>query len=77
MIARFIDIGEISDDHCLSFPFIMFLYFYEADFVKGLIKKNEKKLSPLFNSMFCYVDDVLSLNNFKLDGHVDRIYSTV
>ena len=47
----------------------LFLYSYEADFIQGLPKKNEKKLARSFNFMFRYKDDVLSLNNF-----VHRIY---
>jgi hypothetical protein len=35
----------------------LFLYSYEADFIQGLLKKNEKKLA------FRYIDDVLSLKN--------------
>ena len=42
----------------------LFLYSYEADFIQGLLKKNERKLARSFNFTFRYVDDVLSLNNF-------------
>ena len=42
----------------------LLLYSYEADFIQGLLKKNEKKLARSFNFTFRYVDDVLSLNNF-------------
>ena len=53
----------------------LFLYSYEADFIRGLLKKNEKKLARSFNLMFRYIDGVLSLNNSKLEDIVDRIYS--
>ena len=43
----------------------LFLYSFESDFIQGLLKKNEKKLSQSFNSTFRYIDDVLSLNNFR------------
>ena len=46
-----------------------------ADFIQGLLKENEKKLARSFNLMFRYIDGVLSLNNSKLEGIVDRIYS--
>ena len=36
----------------------LFLYSYEADFVQGILKKNEKKLAPSFNFTFRYIDDV-------------------
>ena len=39
----------------------LFLYSYEADFIQGLLKKNENKLARYFNLMFRYIDDILSL----------------
>jgi hypothetical protein len=48
--------------------------FYEADFIQGLLKKNEKKLARSFNFTFRYIDDVLSLNNSRFCDFVDRIY---
>jgi hypothetical protein len=39
----------------------LFLYSYEADFIQGLLKKNEKKLARSFNFTFRYKVDVLSL----------------
>ena len=52
----------------------LFLYSYEADFIQGLLKKNEKKLARSFNFTFHYTDVVLSLNNSKFGDFVDRIY---
>jgi hypothetical protein len=40
----------------------LFLYSYEADFIQGLLKKNQKKLARSFNLTSRYIDDVLSLN---------------
>jgi hypothetical protein len=37
--------------------------------------KNEKELARSFNFMFCYIDDVLSLNNSRFGDFVDRILS--
>jgi hypothetical protein len=45
---------------------------YEANFIHGPLKKNEKKLA--FNFTFHYIDDVLSLNNSRFGNFVDRIY---
>ena len=45
----------------------LFLYSYEADFIQGLLKKNEKKLAH-------YIGDVLSLTNSVFCDFVDRIY---
>jgi hypothetical protein len=52
----------------------LFLYSYEADFIQGLLKKNEKRLVRSLNFTLCYTDDVLSLNNSKFCDFVDRIY---
>ena len=52
----------------------LFLYSYEADFIQGFLKKNEKKLARSFNFTFCYIDDVLSLNTSRFCDFVDRIY---
>ena len=52
----------------------LFLYSYEADFIQGLLKKNEKKLARSFNLTFRYIYDVLSLNNSMFGDFVDRIY---
>ena len=52
----------------------LFLNSYEADFIKGLLRKNEKKLSRSFNFTSRYIDGVLSLNNSRLGDFVDRIY---
>ena len=52
----------------------LFLYSYEADFIHGLLMKNEKKLSRSSNFTFRYIDDVLSLNNSRFGDFVDRRY---
>ena len=52
----------------------LLFYSYEADFIQGFLTKNEKKLARSFNFTFHYIDDVLSLNNSRFGGFVDRIY---
>ena len=52
----------------------LFLYSYEADFIQGLRKKNQKKLARSFNFTFRYIDDIRSLNNSRFGDFVDRIY---
>jgi hypothetical protein len=47
---------------------------YAADFIHGLLKKNEKKVSRSFNFKFNYINDVLSINNSKFGDFIDRIY---
>jgi len=52
----------------------LFPYWYAADFIQGILKKNEKKISQSFNFTFRYIDDVLSINNSRHSHFVDRIY---
>ena len=52
----------------------LFLYSYEADFIQGLLKKNEKKLARSFDFMVRYIDDALLLSNSRFGDFVDRIY---
>ena len=52
----------------------LFLYSDEADFIQGILKKNEKKLSRSLNFTFRCIEDVLLLNNSRFGEFVDRIY---
>jgi hypothetical protein len=67
-------VGIPMGNNCAPLLADLFLYSYEAEFIKGLLKKNEKKLARSFNFTFRYIDDVLSLNNYRLSDFVDRIY---
>jgi hypothetical protein len=60
--------------NCASLLTDFLLYSYKADFLQGLLKKNEKKLARSFNFTFRYIDDVLLLNNSNFWDFVDRIY---
>jgi hypothetical protein len=60
--------------NCAPLRADLFLYSYEADFIQGFLKKNEKKLARSFNFTLRYIDDVLSLNNSRFGDFVDRIY---
>ena len=51
----------------------LFLYWYEADSIQTLLK-NEMKLARSFNFTFRFIDDVLSLNNYRFGDFVNRIY---
>ena len=67
-------VGIPMGTNCAPLLADLFLNSYEADFIQGLLKKNEKKLARSFNFTFRYIDDVLSLNNFRFGDFVDRIY---
>jgi hypothetical protein len=62
--------------YCAPLLADLFLYLYEADFIQGILKKNQKKLTRSFNFTFRYIDDVLPLNNSRFGDFVDRIYPT-
>ena len=67
-------VGIPTGTNCAPLLVDLFLYLYEADFIQGLLKKNEKMLARSFNFTFRYIDDVLSLNNFRFGNFVDLIY---
>ena len=67
-------VGIPMGTNCAPLLADLFLYSYEVDFIRGLLKKNEKKLARSFNIKFRYIDDVLSLNNSGFGDFVDRIY---
>ena len=56
---------------------LLLLYSYEADFIQGLLKKSEKKLTQSSNFTFRYIDDVLSINNYRFGTFVERIFPIV
>jgi hypothetical protein len=67
-------VGIPMGTNCAPLLADLFLYSYEADFIQGLLKKDEKKLSRSFNFTFRYIDDVPSLNNSRFGDFVDHIY---
>ena len=67
-------VGIPMSTNCAPLLADLFLYSYEADFIQGLLKKNEKKLTRCFSFTFRYIDDIRSLNNSRFDDIVDRIY---
>ena len=60
--------------YCAPLLADLFLYSYEADFMQGLLRKNEKKLARSSNFTFRYINYVLSLDNSRFGDFVDRIY---
>jgi hypothetical protein len=59
-------VGMPLGTNCAPLLADLFLYSYEADFMQGLLKKNEKKISRSLIFTFRYINDVLSLNNSSL-----------
>ena len=54
----------------------LFVYSYDADFIKGLLKKNDE-LARFLNISLRYIDDVVSQNYSRFDDFVYRIYPIV
>ena len=50
----------------------LFIYTHKADLVQWLLKKSEKKLAWSLN--FRYIDDAISLSNYKFGDFVVRIH---
>ena len=67
-------VGIPMGTNCAPLLAALFRYSHKADFIQGLLKKNEKKLARSFIFTFRYIDDVLSLNNSRFGDFVDRIY---
>jgi hypothetical protein len=57
-------VGIPMDTNCAPLFVELFLYSYEAEFIKKLLpEKKTKSLAVGINSKFRYIDDVLSMNN--------------
>jgi hypothetical protein len=67
-------VGMPMGINCAPLIADLFLYSHKADFIQGLLKKNERKLARSFNFTFRYIDDVLSLNKSRFGDFVDHIY---
>ena len=52
----------------------LFLHAYEKCFLLGIVKNKGRKLAQTFNSSFCYIDDVLSRNNFLFGDFLHLSY---
>jgi hypothetical protein len=72
LLFYFLEIVTLTFDPQTSISWDLFLYSYEADFIQGLRKKNQKKLARSFNFTFRYIDDIRSLNNSRFGDFVDR-----
>ena len=68
-------VGIPMGTNCALLLADLFLYSHEADFIKGLLKKQEEeKTGRSINLTFRYIDYIISLPNSTLGDFVDRIY---
>ena len=63
-------VGIHMGTNCAPLLADLFFYSCEADFIQGLLTKNEKILARSFNFTFRYIDDVLS----RFGDFIDRVY---
>jgi hypothetical protein len=64
-------IGIPMDTNCAPLLTDLFLHAYDAEFLQGL----SRILAQTFNSIFRYIDDVLSLSNSRFCDYLHRIYA--
>ena len=67
-------IGITMGTHCYPLLSDLFLHAYKADFLQGLLKNKNGKLTQTFNSSFRYINDVPSLNNSRFGDYLHHIY---
>ena len=67
--------GISMGTNCASLLTDLFLHAYKADILQGVLKNKDRKLAQTFNSIFRYIDDVLSLINSRLAHYLHHIYS--
>ena len=48
----------------------LFTHAYGADFLQELLRNKDRKLAQTFNSSFRYIDDFLSLNNYRFSDYL-------
>ena len=66
-------IGIRMGTNCAPLLVDLFLYSYEVEFVKSLLKVGKKYLAQQFSFTFRYIDDVLSLKNTKFAEYLEFI----
>ena len=67
-------VGIPMGTNCASLIAHLVLNSYEVDFMQGLFKKNEKKITRSYKFTFPYVDDVLTFKKKWFGDYLDRIY---
>ena len=78
----FIEVGNRVFRQCIGIPMgtdcapliaNLFLFYYEYNFMKGLIKTNIN-LAKRFSTTVRYIDDLLTLNNTRFQEEIPNIY---
>ena len=69
-------IGIQMGTNCAPLVADLFLFCYEADFMKSLSRQNQAYIVEAFNSTSRYLHDLFNIDNIYFDQMVDRIYPT-
>ena len=67
-------VGIPMGTNCAPLLANIFLYSYEADFIKSLLSTGKKHLASRFNLTYRYIDDVLSINNPEVENYLGKMY---
>ena len=68
------NVGIPMGTNCAPLVADLFLFCYERDFMKSLIKEKWYDLIDAFNSTSRYLDDLLNIDNIHFEHMVHRIY---
>ena len=69
-------IGIPMGTNCAPLVADLFLFCYERDFMKSLLRENQADIIEASNFTSRYLDDLLNIDNIYFDQVVDRIYPT-
>ena len=61
-------VGIPMGTNCASLLAYFFLYSFEKEFLDKLIKEGKRKIARKFNLLYHYIDDLISLNNRRLNN---------
>ena len=62
------------ETNCAPLVAVLFLSFYERDFMTSLSDDNQGDIIEVFNSTSRYLDDLLTIDNPYFEGMVNQIY---
>ena len=52
----------------------IFLFSYEAEFIRSLLSTGRRQVASLFNFTYRYIDDVLSINSPEFENYLGQMY---
>ena len=67
-------VGIPIGTNCAPLLSDIFLYSYEAEFLRSLLSSGKKQSASQFNFTYRYIDDVLSINNPYFDNYLGQMY---